>query len=121
MERNLRFKIDWASLIVGRKLITIFALFYFVFEGNFQVPAPGKSLYLEGLIFGILRYAGFILVECLIFTNVLHQCTCIYILKKLSISSAGVLQGLYRVNIFSPFQLCMSLNCKLQKQCLINM
>ena len=43
-EGNLRFKIDWASLIVGSKF-TIFALFYFVFEGNFQVPAPGRSLY----------------------------------------------------------------------------
>ena len=29
------FKIDWASLTVGRKY-TVFALFYFVFEGNFQ-------------------------------------------------------------------------------------
>ena len=45
IEGNLRFKIDWASLIVGRKF-TVFALFYFVFEGNFQVQAPG------GLIFG---------------------------------------------------------------------
>ena len=34
MERNLRFEIDWASLIVGRKF-TFFALFYFVFEGTF--------------------------------------------------------------------------------------
>ena len=32
------FKIDWASLIVGRKF-TVFALSYFVFEGNFQVKA----------------------------------------------------------------------------------
>ena len=40
MEGNLRFKIDWASLIVGRKF-TVFTLFYFVFEGNFQVQAPG--------------------------------------------------------------------------------
>ena len=30
MEGNLRFKIDWASLIVGRKS-TVFALFYFVY------------------------------------------------------------------------------------------
>ena len=45
MEGNLHFKIDWASLIVGSKF-TVFALFYFVFEGNFQVQAPG------GLIFG---------------------------------------------------------------------
>ena len=28
-------KFDWASLIVGRKF-AIFALFYYVFEGNFQ-------------------------------------------------------------------------------------
>ena len=33
-EGNLRFKIDWASLIVG-STFTVFALFYFVFEGNF--------------------------------------------------------------------------------------
>ena len=38
MGGNLRFKIDWASLIVGRKF-TVFALSYFVFEGNFQVQA----------------------------------------------------------------------------------
>ena len=46
MEGKLRFKIDWASLIVGRKF-TIFALFYFVFEGNFKYKPPG-GLYLEG-------------------------------------------------------------------------
>ena len=33
-EGNLRFKIDWARLIAGRRF-TVFALFYFVFEGNF--------------------------------------------------------------------------------------
>ena len=38
--RILRFKIDWASVVVGSKF-TVFALFYFVFEGNFQVQAPG--------------------------------------------------------------------------------
>ena len=37
-EGNLRFKIDWASLIVGRKF-TVFDLFYFVFERNFKVQA----------------------------------------------------------------------------------
>ena len=47
MEGNLHFKIDWACLIVGRKF-TIFALFYFVFEGNFQVQAPLGRLYSEG-------------------------------------------------------------------------
>ena len=44
-EGNLRFKIDRAKLIVGGKF-TVFVLFYFVLEGNFQVQAP------EGLIFG---------------------------------------------------------------------
>ena len=46
MEGNLHFKINRASLIVGRKF-TVFALFYFVFEGNFQVQVP-RGLYLEG-------------------------------------------------------------------------
>ena len=79
MEGNLRLKIDWASLIVGSKF-TVFALFYFVFEGNFPSTSPRgayiwrgdltevffallvwggyiwRGLYMEGLIFGILRY-----------------------------------------------------------------
>ena len=74
-EGNLRVKIDWASLIVGSKF-TIFALFYFVFEGKykpprglylegrlirgfFALPVWGayiwRGLYMEGLIFGVLR------------------------------------------------------------------
>ena len=48
MEGNLRFKIDWAS-VVGRKF-TIFALFYFVFEGKFQVQAPRGELIFGGAI-----------------------------------------------------------------------
>ena len=44
MEGNLRFKIEWASLKVGRKF-TVLALFYFVFEGNFRVQAPGRLIY----------------------------------------------------------------------------
>ena len=47
IEGNLRFKIDRASLTVGSKF-TVFALFHFVFEGNFQVQPPGGGLYLEG-------------------------------------------------------------------------
>ena len=42
MEGNLRFKIDWASLIVGSKL-TVFALYL---RAIFQVQDP------RGLIFG---------------------------------------------------------------------
>ena len=53
----MRFKIDWASLIVGRKF-TVFALFFFVFEGNFQVKAPRGGLIFGGgdLTEGFLRY-----------------------------------------------------------------
>ena len=69
-----KFAFDWASLIVGSKF-TIFAVFYFVFEGNFPSTRPrrayilrgdltegflrylfGGLIYMEGLIFGILRY-----------------------------------------------------------------
>ena len=39
MEGNLRSKIDWASLIVRGKF-TVFALFYFAFEGNFPSTSP---------------------------------------------------------------------------------
>ena len=39
MEGNLRFQIDWASLIVGSKF-TVFPLFYFVFEGNSPSRSP---------------------------------------------------------------------------------
>ena len=49
MEGNLRFKVDWTSLIVGRKF-TVFALFYFVFEGNVQVQAPHGWLIFGGAI-----------------------------------------------------------------------
>ena len=75
MQGNLHFKIDWASLILESKFI-IFALFYFVFDGNFPSTSPWGAyiilegqfngglfcvtglggLYLEGLLFGILRY-----------------------------------------------------------------
>ena len=55
MEGNLCFKIDGASLIVRMKFIG-FALFYFVFEGNFQVQSP-RGLYLEEhSTEGFLRY-----------------------------------------------------------------
>ena len=35
----MRFKIDWASLIVGRKF-NVFGLFYFIFESNFPSTSP---------------------------------------------------------------------------------
>ena len=67
MEGNLSFKIDSASFIVERKF-TVFALLYFVFEGNFQVQAPGGGAYIiwrgdltEGFLhyeFGGLKFGG---------------------------------------------------------------
>ena len=56
MEGYLRFKIDWASLIVGSKC-TVFALFYFVFEGNFPSTSPrGAYIWRGDLTEGFLRY-----------------------------------------------------------------
>ena len=78
MEENLRFKIDWASLIVGRKF-TVFALFCLYLREISKYKPPGglylegqfngrffalrvwgayiwRGLYMEGLIFVILRY-----------------------------------------------------------------
>ena len=61
----MRFKIDWASLIVGRK-VTVFALLYFVYKDSFQVKAPsprrggrgGGCAYIwrGDLTEGLLRY-----------------------------------------------------------------
>ena len=64
----MHFKIDWASLIVGMKF-TIFALFCFVLEGNFQVQAPRglvPGLYSEGRFNGgffVLRVWGGLYLE----------------------------------------------------------
>ena len=76
LEGNLRFEIDWGSLIVGSKC-TVLALFYFVFEGNFASTSPrgayirrgdlterflryrSGGLYLEGLIHGGAYFRNF--------------------------------------------------------------
>ena len=56
MKGNLHFKIDWASLKVARKLI-VFALFYSVFEGNFQVQASrGAYIWRGNLTEDFLHY-----------------------------------------------------------------
>ena len=52
----MRFKIDWASLIVGSKF-TVLALFYFVFEGNFPSTSPqGAYIWRGDLTEGFMRY-----------------------------------------------------------------
>ena len=83
-EGNLRFLLDWASLIVGSKFTVFAHCFTLYLRAIFQVQAHGglysegrfnggffalpvwgayiwRGLYMEGLIFGILRY--FILIK----------------------------------------------------------
>ena len=99
----MRFTIDRASLTVTSKFI-VFALFYFVVEGNFPstsnrgayiwrgalmagflcyrlggyIWSPG--LYMEGLIFGILRYVAIVRGDA-IFS--LLRCYTITVLTKI--------------------------------------
>ena len=71
----MRFKIDWASLIVGSKFAA-FALFYFVFEGTFPSTSPGGAYIwrgdlsegffhyrIGGLIFGGAYFRNFTVYE----------------------------------------------------------
>ena len=52
----MHFKIDWASLIVGRKF-TVFALFYVVIEDNFSSTSPwGTYIWRGDLLEGFLCY-----------------------------------------------------------------
>ena len=53
----MHFKIDWAILVNGRKF-TVFTLFYFVFEGNFQVQVPQGpyNIWKGDLTEGFLHY-----------------------------------------------------------------
>ena len=52
----MRFKIDWASLIVGSKF-TVFAFVYFVFEESFsKYKPPGAYIWRSDLPEGFVRY-----------------------------------------------------------------
>ena len=77
----MRFKIDWASLIVGSKF-TVFALFYFVFEGNFQVQAPrGAYIWRGNLTEGFLHYEfrGVIFGGAYTWRGLFSESYCIYV------------------------------------------
>ena len=87
----MRFKIDWASLIVGSKFIVL-ALLYFVFEGNFLSTSPQGAyiwsgdlqgsfcvtglggIYLEGLIHGGAYFRNFV-IFCLVYQGVFGHFT----------------------------------------------
>ena len=47
----MRFKIEWATLLFGSKF-TVFALFYFVFEGNFPSTSPRGAYIWRGNLTG---------------------------------------------------------------------
>ena len=80
--RNLRFKIDWASLTVGIKF-TVFALFYFEFEGNFPSTSSPRAYNWKGdLTEGFLRYR----LGGLIFRGA-------YTLRGLFLEFYGILNG----------------------------
>ena len=58
----MRFKIVWASLIVGSKF-AIFALFYFGFEGNFPSTSPRRAYIWRGdLTEDVLHYQFGVLI-----------------------------------------------------------
>ena len=67
-EGKLRFKIDWASRIVGSKF-NVFALFYFAFEGNFPSTSHrGAYIWRCDFTEGFLRYRfGWLIFGGLIF------------------------------------------------------
>ena len=89
----MRFRIDWASFIVGSKF-TVFASFYFVFEGNFpSTSSPGiifgGAILMEGflhyrfggLIFGGAYFRNFTVYQlinasCFLVLHVFLACTC---------------------------------------------
>ena len=70
MEGNLRFKIHWAGLIVGRKF-TVFASFYLVFEGNFQVQMIWRGDLTEGFLH--YKFRGLIFGGAYTWTSLFSQ------------------------------------------------
>ena len=94
MKGNLPFKIDWATLTVEAKF-TVFALFYFVFEGNIPSTSPRGAyiwrgdltegflryrfggLYLEGLIHGGAYFRNF-----MVYPAVGNSLSCLYFKPK---------------------------------------
>ena len=56
-EGNLRFKIDWASLIVGSKFTVLLCIWGQFSKFNHRGAYIWRGLYMEGLIFRILRYS----------------------------------------------------------------
>ena len=99
----MRFKLDRANLIVGSKF-TVFALFYFVCEGNFPSTSPrGAYIWRGDLTEGFLRYRfGGLYLEGLIhggtyFRNFTVYCY-VYVVTSLRVNSAKKLKRKLNLN-----------------------
>ena len=71
----MRFKIDWASLIVGSKF-TVFALFYFVFEDNYPSTSPRGTYIWRGDLtarFLLYGFGGLIFVGAYTWRGLLSE------------------------------------------------
>ena len=62
LEGNLRLKIDWVSLILGRRF-TVFLCFTLYSRRISKYKLEFGGLIFEGLIFGILRYMTYGLIK----------------------------------------------------------
>ena len=111
-EGNLRLKIDWGSLIVGRKF-TVFALFYFVLEGIFPISNPqGAYIWRGDLTEGFLRYRfeGLIFGGAYTWRGLFSEFYCIPIKKVASLKVKGSLSVLLCVSHLPQcvlFQFCL--------------
>ena len=86
----MHFKIDWANVLFRSKF-TIFALFFFVFEGNFPSTSPrGAYIWRGDLTEGFLRYEfGGLIFGGAYFRNFTVFCSRNFILSALRADSAG--------------------------------
>ena len=93
-EGKFVFQIDWASLTVGSKF-TVFALFYFVFEGNFPSTSPRGGLYLErrfnGGFFALPVWGGLYLEGLLHGGAYFRNFTVTFLKNSISVNGFGLI------------------------------
>ena len=99
----MRFKTDWASLIVGSKC-NIFALFFFVFEGNFPSTSPRGAYIWRGLfsefygmfcVFVLVLHIDVVVYMLYLLIKEKHEknMTCTHVLEKQNIQAKEVYWG----------------------------
>ena len=83
MEGKLHFKISWTSLIIGSKF-SVFALFYFVFQGNFPSTSSwGAYIWRDDLTesFLLYRFGGAYIWRGLYMEGLIFRKITVFILK----------------------------------------